>query len=190
LLRETFSSRRDRANLPAVADEAKPSRRSTLKVIAAIGGAVGCGAIAVPSLRFLVAPASGAVGAGRWIKTLELESLREGEPKRVTLIADHRDAWTLEKAVELGAVWMLRHGGEVTAWSVTCPHLGCAVNTSASGPGFACPCHDSAFDAKGNVLSGPSPRPLDVLGTRVEEGFVLVDFQRFRQGIPEKVPIG
>jgi cytochrome b6-f complex iron-sulfur subunit/menaquinol-cytochrome c reductase iron-sulfur subunit len=158
--------------------------------MAAVGGAVGCGALAVPSLRFIVAPAAGGAKAGRWIKTVGLDSLREGEPKRVALIADHRDAWTLEKAVELGAVWLVRRGGEVTAWSVICPHLGCAVDRSASGPGFTCPCHDSAFNAEGAAVSGPSPRGLDVLATRIEEGAVMVNFQRFRQGIPEKVPIG
>jgi Rieske Fe-S protein len=172
-----------------VANDPKPDRRGVLQALA-IGGVVGCGALAVPSVRFLVAPASGGAGAGRWIKTVALDSLPEGEPKRVGLVADRRDAWTLEKAVELGAVWLVRKGDEVTAYSVTCPHLGCAVDRGAGGHGFYCPCHDSAFDAKGERLSGPSPRPLDSLETRVEDGVVLVRFQRFRQGIPEKVAVG
>jgi menaquinol-cytochrome c reductase iron-sulfur subunit len=165
-------------------------RRGALKTIVAVGGAIGCGALAVPSVRFLVAPASGGAGPGRWIKTLSLDSLREGEPKRVARIADHRDAWTLEKAVELGAAWLVRRGDAVLAWSVTCPHLGCAIDRSASAPGFYCPCHESSFDVEGGRLSGPSPRDLDSLSTRVEDGFVLVKFQRFRQGIPEKVAAG
>jgi menaquinol-cytochrome c reductase iron-sulfur subunit len=158
--------------------------------MAAACGAIGCGALAVPSVRFLIAPASGGAGAGRWIKTLPFDSLREGEPKRVALIADHRDAWTLEKAVELGAAWLVRRGDAVLAWSVTCPHLGCAIDKSASAPGFYCPCHDSSFDTEGARLSGPSPRGLDTLGTRIDDGFVMVQFQRFRQGIPEKVAAG
>ena len=60
----------------------------------------------------------------------------------------------------------------------------------ASGPGFNCPCHDSSFDADGKRLDGPSPRDLDTLGTKVEDGFVMVDFQRFRQGIPDKATVG
>jgi hypothetical protein len=39
-------------------------------------------------------------------------------------------------------------------------------------------------------LTGPSPRALDELATRVEDGFVLVEFRRFRQGTPGKEPIG
>jgi Rieske Fe-S protein len=57
-------------------------------------------------------------------------------------------------------------------------------------PGFVCPCHDSSFDERGYVLSGPSPRALDTLDTRIEEGFVVVEFRRFRQGIADKVSVG
>jgi menaquinol-cytochrome c reductase iron-sulfur subunit len=172
-----------------VADDKKTDRRGALQTLAVVGGAVGCAAIAVPTIRFVVAPALGAAGAGRWIKTVSLDSLPEGEPKRVALIADHRDAWTLEKDVELGAAWLLRKGSEVVVWSTVCPHLGCAVDKSAVGGGFNCPCHDSAFDADGRRLTGPSPRGLDTLASKVEEGFVHVEFQRFRQGTPEKEPV-
>jgi menaquinol-cytochrome c reductase iron-sulfur subunit len=173
-----------------VPDKPDSDRRRVLKAIAAAGGAVGCGALAVPSVRFLVAPASGGAGGGRWIKTVALDALHEGDPKRVALVSDRRDAWTLEKAVELGAAWLVRKGDAVVAYSTTCPHLGCAVGRAASGPGYYCPCHDSSFDAVGARLNGPSPRALDALETRVEDGFVFVNFQRFRQGIPEKVSVG
>jgi menaquinol-cytochrome c reductase iron-sulfur subunit len=157
--------------------------------MAVVGGVVGCGAIAVPTVRFLVAPAMGAAGAGKWIKTLPLDALAEGEPKRVALVADHHDAWTLEKDVELGAAWILRKGGDVIAWSTVCPHLGCAIDKSAGAPGFNCPCHDSAFAPDGQRLTGPSPRGMDTLATKIEEGFVHVEFQRFRQGTPAKEPV-
>jgi menaquinol-cytochrome c reductase iron-sulfur subunit len=172
-----------------VTSDSKTDRRGALHTLAVIGSAVGCGALAVPSVRFLAAPAGGAAGAGRWIKTVPLDSLHDGEPKRVALIADRRDAWTLEKNVELGAAWLLRRGDAVLAWTTTCPHLGCAVDKIASGPGFNCPCHDSSFDADGRRLTGPSPRAMDALASRVEGGVVMVEFQRFRQGTPEKEPI-
>jgi cytochrome b6-f complex iron-sulfur subunit/menaquinol-cytochrome c reductase iron-sulfur subunit len=159
-----------------------------LKTIA-VGGALGCGALAVPCAHFVLSVGGGA-GEGRWIKTIPLDSLTEGEPKRIALIADRHDAWTLEKAVELGAAWLVRRGDTVRAWSVTCPHLGCAIDRASTGAGFYCPCHDSSFDTEGARLSGPSPRALDTLATRVDDGVVLVKFERFRQGIPEKVAVG
>jgi len=173
--------------LAAVADP-KTTRRRALETMA-IGGAVGCGAVAAPTVRFLLAPSSGAACQGRWIKTVPLDALRDGEPKRVALVADHHDAWTLERDVELGAAWLVRQGNRVTAWSSICPHLGCAVDRGGTGSGFYCPCHDSSFDPAGRRLTGPSPRDLDELGTRVEAGHVLVEFRRFRQGVTTKEPV-
>jgi Rieske Fe-S protein len=111
-------------------------------------------------------------------------------PKRVALVSDHRDAYTLERDVELGAAWLVRKGNAVTAWSTVCPHLGCAVDRSPDAQGFYCPCHDSYFDAAGARINGPSPRGMDVLSTRVDDGFVHVEFKRFRQGTPEKQAVG
>jgi cytochrome b6-f complex iron-sulfur subunit/menaquinol-cytochrome c reductase iron-sulfur subunit len=167
----------------------KPNRRGAIGAIV-VGGAVGCGALAAPTVRFLLAPARGGAGAGHWIKTVPLDSLHEGEPKRVALVSDHRDAWTLERDVELGAAWLLKKGGQVLAWSTVCPHLGCAVDRKSGSPGFYCPCHDSYFGPEGQRETGPSPRGLDELATRVEDGVVLVEFKRFRQGTPAKEPIG
>ncbi|MDP9150917.1 MAG: Rieske 2Fe-2S domain-containing protein [Myxococcota bacterium] len=168
----------------------KTGRRRALQTLTLVGGVVGCGVLAVPTARFLVGPATGIAGAGRWIRTVRLESLAEGVPKRVALIADHHDAWTLEKAMELGSAWLTRSGSSVQALSVACPHLGCAVDQSASQPGFHCPCHDSSFGTDGRRMTGPSPRHLDKLETRIEDGFVFVEFIRFRLGTPEKAPVG
>ena len=154
-----------------------------------MSGAAGCSALALPTLRFLAAPAHGGAGVGRWISTVPLDALAEGQPKRVALVADHRDAWTMEKQVQLGAAWLLRQGNAVKAWTVTCPHLGCSIDRDDKG-GFNCPCHDSSFAGDGRRLDGPSPRDMDTLDTKVEDGFVLVDFRRFRQGTPEKDPVG
>jgi Rieske Fe-S protein len=173
-----------------VTDDPKTGRRPLLEALAVVGGAVGCGALAVPAVRFMTAPVHGGAGAGRWIKTVKLDSLAEGQAKRVALVDDHRDAWTMEKQVQLGAAWLVREGDAVKAWSVTCPHLGCAIDRSAGAPGFNCPCHDSSFAPDGKRMTGPSPRDMDALETRIEDGFVLVDFRRFRQGTPEKDPIG
>jgi Rieske Fe-S protein len=179
-----------RGNLPPVAEDKKTDRRGLLQTIAVAGGVVGSGVLAVPTARFLVAPALGGAGVGHWIKTVPLDALTDDEPKRVALVADRRDAWTLDRNVELGAAWLVRKGTQVRAWSNVCPHLGCAVDRNARGAGFTCPCHDSFFDPDGRALSGPSPRAMDALETRLEDGFVFVEFRRFRQGTAEKVSVG
>ncbi len=51
-----------------------------------------------------------------------------------------------------------------TALSLTCTHLGCTLEPDAEG--FACPCHNSRFDAEGRVTHGPAAKSLPAL--RVE----------------------
>jgi cytochrome b6-f complex iron-sulfur subunit len=46
------------------------------------------------------------------------------------------------------------------AISTTCTHLGCRALWQPEHNRFHCPCHDASFDADGNVVSGPPPRPL------------------------------
>jgi cytochrome b6-f complex iron-sulfur subunit len=51
------------------------------------------------------------------------------------------------------------------AVSLTCTHLGCAIEERNFG--FECPCHSSRFDPNGRVLRGPAASDLRQL--RVEE---------------------
>jgi cytochrome b6-f complex iron-sulfur subunit len=75
----------------------------------------------------------------------------------------------------------LRDGGFL-ALHRECTHLGCTVPWVAEESRFACPCHASAFDITGQVLSPPAPRPLDLLPVRIENGIVKVDTrQRLRR---------
>jgi cytochrome b6-f complex iron-sulfur subunit/menaquinol-cytochrome c reductase iron-sulfur subunit len=156
------------------------------------GGAVFACALAAPAAVFVTAPANqdSSGGVQRWIKTVRLDTLVEAVPKKVAIIADQHDAWTLTKDVELGAVWLVRHGQKVLALSATCPHLGCAVNAVPDGSGFGCPCHTSAFDRAGHRTGGPAPRHMDELETRVDAGFVFVDFRKFRMSEAERIEVG
>jgi cytochrome b6-f complex iron-sulfur subunit/menaquinol-cytochrome c reductase iron-sulfur subunit len=91
--------------------------------------------------------------------------------------------------VELGAVWLVRRGDTVAAFSTVCPHLGCAIDALAD-KSFGCPCHTSTFAADGKKTGGPSPRDMDVLATKIEEGFVAVNFQKFRIGTDKREALG
>jgi len=59
-----------------------------------------------------------------------------------------------------------------------CTHLGCTVPWDPALGQFACPCHSSAFDLRGEVLRPPAPRPLDRFEVRIENGIVKVDTSR------------
>jgi cytochrome b6-f complex iron-sulfur subunit len=51
------------------------------------------------------------------------------------------------------------------ALSLVCTHLGCTLDLDADG--FACPCHNSRFDADGKVTHGPATKYLQSLRVEV-----------------------
>jgi cytochrome b6-f complex iron-sulfur subunit len=65
--------------------------------------------------------------------------------------------------------------GGFLALSRKCTHLGCTVPWVAKENKFACPCHASAFDITGNVISPPAPRALDIYPISIENDIVKVD---------------
>jgi cytochrome b6-f complex iron-sulfur subunit len=71
----------------------------------------------------------------------------------------------------------LQSGGFL-AMSRECTHLGCTVPWIVDEHRFVCPCHASAYDITGDVVSPPAPRPLDLYEVRIENGIVKVDISR------------
>ena len=65
--------------------------------------------------------------------------------------------------------------GGFLAISRTCTHLGCTVPWVERDKRFACPCHASAFDIKGEVINPPAHRPLDIYYLFIENNIVKVD---------------
>jgi len=67
---------------------------------------------------------------------------------------------------------VLEDGG-MLAISIKCTHLGCMVQANENG--FLCPCHASAFDKYGEVLSPPATRALDIFPISISKGEIWVD---------------
>jgi cytochrome b6-f complex iron-sulfur subunit len=75
-----------------------------------------------------------------------------------------------------GRFYLVRlEDGGFLALNRQCTHLGCSVPWDEASGRFACPCHASAFDLRGDVLAPPAPRPLDLFAVRIENGIVKVD---------------
>src|SRR5262245_45031853 len=109
-------------------------------------------------------------------------------PQAFKIIADRKDAWNVYPKDSIGAVFLQRLGGDqVRAFNASCPHAGCQVSFRAAQSGYHCPCHNSTFatDGKRDPKS-PSPRDLDVLEVKVDNGEVLVKYQKFKAGTEEK----
>ena len=114
----------------------------------------------------------------------------DGKPHRFPIIADRVDAWTIERNVPIGSVYLKREGPKVIAWNTRCPHLGCAVDTKVDGS-FACPCHNSSFNADGSLVPGSvSARGLDELQIDpkgLARGEIRVKYIEFETGREDKV---
>lgn len=65
--------------------------------------------------------------------------------------------------------------GGFLALSRNCTHLNCTVPWVAGEDRFVCPCHASAFDIRGDVISPPAPRALDRFDVEIVNGVVRVD---------------
>lgn len=134
---------------------------------------------------------TGRTRAGRFVRVATLDALEPGKPVKVPIVGDVIDSWTRSPRRRLGAVWVVRGQGEsVKVFTVVCPHLGCGIDHREGSDRFECPCHDSVFAIDGARRSGPSPRDMDALETKVERGEVLVRFAKYKQGTSDKREVG
>lgn len=60
------------------------------------------------------------------------------------------------------------------ALSSRCTHLGCRLNVDTSKNELQCPCHASAFNARGEVLHPPAMRNLIRFEVKIENDSVFV----------------
>ncbi len=184
----------------------EPPRRSFLvRLAAAVAGAIaalfpfaaGWGVITDPCARARKTAGNDGRNSDKFVPVCPLDALpADGVPRPFAIIADATDAWTHSLAQRIGAVFLSRTDKDparVTAFSATCPHLGCAVDFDQANNRFECPCHKSSFATDGQKLFGPSRRGLDPLPVKLAEKAgakeIMVAFERFEAGIAERKPI-
>jgi menaquinol-cytochrome c reductase iron-sulfur subunit len=192
------------AKLPSAGTEL-PRRGFLYKAAAVIFGGITAVVPALAGCLFFLDPLGipldprrkkkATLGGGKkgLIKVTTVDSLPAGgQPVRFTLIADRTDAWNTFINEPIGAVYLRKtEQGEIVAFNVACPHLGCSVDYKAAGNHFHCPCHDSSFAISGDPQNKIPPRGLDGLevdAEKLKQGEVWVKFQNFRAGVEEKIP--
>ena len=152
--------------------ELNNSRRSFLRllplgvfagVFASLGGA------AFRFLRPRVAAAS-----EQWLDVATISELSGPQPLVRKVMAEHVSGWAV--TTEEHNVFVLPAKSNQVV-SPVCPHAGCEVLWEQSANRFSCPCHESYFAADGSRISGPSPRGLDSLPSRVQDGKLQVQYR-------------
>ncbi len=155
-------------------------------------GVPGAAYVLTPLLRRRKDPAG-------FVPLARFHDLKVGVPQALPVIETRQDAWVRYPPEPVGLVWLIRQpegsAPPVLAFSAECPHLACAINLSADGRGFFCPCHTSSFNLKGERLNKVPPRgmdPLEVEDFRPDDPHaeVRVRFQRFQTMTERRVPLG
>ena len=161
-------------------------RRTMLKWLSGIAGSLAALLTLTPGLLAFLTPTLRSPSGVRWIRLGEAALFDLDVPDRVDFTDNVRDAWVTQRVVR--SVWVMTQDGETfTAFNARCPHLGCAFAFDETRAQFVCPCHRGVFDKSGAVISGPPPRALDQLQTKVEDGYVFVAYEDFRLGTAEKI---
>jgi Rieske Fe-S protein len=161
-------------------------RRGFLKRLVLFASGLFGAALALPAAGYLGDPLRRGKRSAGFVRVTSIDALTDGAPVKVEVVATAVDAWIRSPARRIGAAWLLRSGDSVRAWTVVCPHLGCAVDYRSEANRFVCPCHDSAFDGAGRRISGPSPRGMDPLDVEVRGRDVFVRLVRFEKGTRER----
>jgi menaquinol-cytochrome c reductase iron-sulfur subunit len=121
-------------------------------------------------------------------KTPGFSSAPEGQPIKLNFTYVETDAYLRTQTSQ--DVWVIKLApSKATVFSPICPHMGCRTDWNPELKKFVCPCHNSVFSITGKVLGGPSPRPLDELTHKIEDGALSVQWEQFKTGISEKVRI-
>lgn len=138
-----------------------PPRRNFLKTAWALLGVIATGEFLWVAFGFLQ-PRQKASVASDTQNLIEAGKVDDFSPGSVTAFV--RGRFYLSR---------LEDGGFL-AISRKCTHLGCTVPWDDDAKLFICPCHASAFDIAGNVISPPAPRPLDIHPITIENGVIAV----------------
>jgi len=150
--------------------------------------------IAVPAVAYFWAPLRkkpGEENAGDGFSDAgPLTDLPVGKWRFVAIDVVRQDGW--EKTRASRGVYVRRTGEgnqDVVVLSPTCPHLGCSISWQEDGNQFMCPCHKGAFDAQGQLTSGPPPRGMDSLPSEIRGGRLWIRWQDFKIGVPDQVSV-
>jgi menaquinol-cytochrome c reductase iron-sulfur subunit len=162
------------------------TRRSFLGVLLGFGAVVVGAALSVPVIRFALNPLFTASTKTSWSKVGKVDEFASlTAPAKKLITVEQIDGW--RKIVSEKAVYVLpMKDGSPRVLSPICTHLGCSVPWNEAKQEFICPCHGAVFTKDGAKVSGPAPRSMDSLESRVENGELQVRYQYFRQLVATK----
>jgi menaquinol-cytochrome c reductase iron-sulfur subunit len=133
----------------------------------AIGIFIGLG-IAIPAAYYIIGPALQELDEQEWILLGSTSKVEPGTPTLFKAKVERQTGWIVNEE-EIAVYVLTDDGRNFIAMSNICTHLGCRVRWIGDQEQFFCPCHNGVFGKRGEVISGPVPRPLDHYQVKVED---------------------
>ena len=136
-----------------------------------IGGLVGVvvGLVGIPAIGYIFAPWTARKRPTVWARVTEVVNLRTDAPTEFAV-----DFTSDGEIVERRAVYAIRNGNEVVAYSNLCTHMGCPTLWIPTRGQIVCPCHGGIYDRYGNLVGGPPPHNLYRFVHTVQNGVLYV----------------
>ncbi len=154
-------------------DKQELSRRNFMQTaIWGIGGLIGLG-FGVPAVAYIAGPSLKNQQVQTWVRLGPISKVELGTPTLFTFTLQSQTGWIVSSE-EISVYVLSTDGRTFIAMSNICTHLGCHIRWIAEQNHFFCPCHNGVFDASGNVVSGPPPRPLTRYDVKVDSGELFV----------------
>jgi Rieske Fe-S protein len=155
-------------------DPAVVSRRWLLLTAgAALNGIVGL-ALAVPIVRYLLAPVRKDSSYKSWISLGALNDFPIGETRLASYKTPFTRPW--DGQTDNVACYVRRESvSQFKVFAINCAHLGCPVRWFPQSQLFMCPCHGGVYYADGSRASGPPERGLFTYEYKIAGGQLQID---------------
>jgi Rieske Fe-S protein len=139
----------------------------------ALNGLVGL-ALAVPIVRYLLAPWRKDSSYDSWVSLGDLSLFPVGETRLANYKNPAANSWDGE--TDNVACYVRREGDtQFTVFAINCAHLGCPVRWFPQSQLFMCPCHGGVYYADGSRASGPPERGLFTYDWQIVSGELKID---------------
>ncbi|MFZ1941474.1 MAG: Rieske 2Fe-2S domain-containing protein [Terracidiphilus sp.] len=144
-----------------------------LKAGIALNGLVGL-ALAVPVLRYLLAPWKKDASYDSWVSLGTVDTFPVGETRLAYYKNPSSNPW--DGQTDNIACYVRREGSsQFKVFAINCAHLGCPVRWFPQSQLFMCPCHGGVYYADGSRASGPPERGLFTYSWQIVSGDLKID---------------
>jgi Rieske Fe-S protein len=149
------------------------SRRGFVAGVVGLVGGVITVVVGLPVIGYIISPALQKGGEEEWLVLGPASSVPLGTPTPFTYSLVKEVGWKIER-INRTVYAVTQDGSNFVVLSDACTHLSCKVTWQGEQDVFVCPCHDGFFDMWGAVISGPPPRPLYRLESKVENDQLMI----------------